>query len=289
MNSIMKNILTIFLVFFGIATFAQELKPYQIYNSKGKKITFEKMVKELQKLDLILFGEFHDNSIVHWLQLKTVKALVDKKPLILGMEMFERDNQVYLNEYLSGKLSEEDFAKSARLWNNYKTDYKPIVDFAKENQIEVIASNVPRKYASLIYKQGEEALLDLPEEEKKWIAPLPFPYDATLPAYVKMMEMFKDSDHANPNFPKAQAIKDATMGYSIVSNFKPNNLFVHFNGSYHSNDYEGIYWYVKKYNPEIKIATITVLEKANIYEISSTEKQLADYIIIVDEDMTKTF
>ena len=66
-------------------------------------------------------------------------------------------------------------------------------------------------------------------------------------------------------------------------------MFVHFNGSYHSNDYEGIYWYVKKYNPEIKIATITVLEKANIYEISSTEKQLADYIIIVDEDMTKTF
>lgn len=269
--------------------FAQELKPYQIYNSKGKKIAFERMVKELQKSDLILFGEFHDNSIVHWLQLKTVKALVGKKTLMFGMEMFERDNQIYLNEYINGKLSEEDFAKSARLWNNYKTDYKPIVDFAKDNQIEVIASNVPRKYASLVYKQGEEALLDLPEEEKQWIAPLPFPYDATLPAYVKMMEMFKDSDHANPNFPKAQAIKDATMGYSIVSNFEPNNLFIHFNGSYHSNDYEGIYWYVKKYNPEIKIATITVLEKSNIYEISSTEKQLADYIIIVDEDMTKTF
>ena len=269
--------------------FAQELKPYQIYNSKGKKITFEKMVKELDKSDLVLFGEFHDNSIVHWLQLKTVKALSDKKPLMLGMEMFERDNQVYLNEYLNGNLSEEDFAKSARLWNNYKTDYKPIVDFAKQNKMEVIATNVPRKYASLLYKQGEEALFDLPDEEKKWIAPLPFPYDATLPAYVKMMEMFKDSDHANPNFPKAQAIKDATMAYSIVSNFKPNNLFIHFNGSYHSNDYEGIFWYVNKYNSDIKMTTISVLQKANINEISATEKQLADYIIIVDEDMTKTF
>ena len=269
--------------------FAQELKPYQIYNSKGKKITFEKMVKELQKSDLVLFGEFHDNSIVHWLQLKTVKALSDKKPLMLGMEMFERDNQVYLNEYLNGNLSEEDFAKSARLWNNYKTDYKPIVDFAKQNKMEVIATNVPRKYASLLYKQGEEALFDLPDEEKKWIAPLPFPYDATLPAYVKMMEMFKDSDHANPNFPKAQAIKDATMAYSIVSNFKPNNLFIHFNGSYHSNDYEGIFWYVNKYNSAIKMSTISVLQKANINEISATEKQLADYIIIVDEDMTRTF
>lgn len=269
--------------------FAQELKPYQIYNSKGKKITFEKMVKELQKSNLILFGEFHDNSIVHWLQLKTIKALAENKPLILGMEMFERDNQVYLNDYLSGKLSDEDFGKSARLWNNYKTDYKPLVDFAKENKMEVIATNVPRKFASLLYKEGEEALLALNDEDKQWIAPLPFPYDASLPAYVKMMDMFKDSDHANPNFPKAQAIKDATMAYSIVQNFKPNNLFVHFNGAYHSNDYEGIFWYVNKYNSDIKMTTISVLQKANINEISLTEKQLADYIIIVDEDMTKTF
>jgi len=285
----MRKLFPFMLLLATTTIFAQELKPYQIYNSKGKKITFEKMVKELQKSDLVLFGEFHDNSIVHWLQLKTVKALSDKKPLMLGMEMFERDNQVYLNEYLNGNLSEEDFAKSARLWNNYKTDYKPIVDFAKQNKMEVIATNVPRKYASLLYKQGEEALFDLPDEEKKWIAPLPFPYDATLPAYVKMMEMFKDSDHANPNFPKAQAIKDATMAYSIVSNFKPNNLFIHFNGSYHSNDYEGIFWYVNKYNSAIKMSTISVLQKANINEISATEKQLADYIIIVDEDMTRTF
>lgn len=269
--------------------FAQELKPYQIYNSKGKKVTFEQMIKELQKSDLVLFGELHDNSIIHWLQLKTVKALVDKKPLMLGMEMFERDNQVYLNEYLNGNLSEADFTKSARLWNNYKTDYKPIVDFAKANQIEVIATNVPRKYASLLFKQGEEALLDLSEEEKQWIAPLPFPYDATLLAYVKMMDMFKDSDHVSLNFPKAQAIKDATMAYSIVQNFKSDNLFIHLNGSYHSNDHEGIFWYVNKYNLDIKMTTIAVLEKASISEISSTEKQLADFIIIVDEDMTKTF
>ncbi|WP_317171504.1 ChaN family lipoprotein [Flavobacterium sp. I3-2] len=285
----MKKLFTFMLLLATTSIFAQELKPYQIYNSKGKKITFEKMVKELQKSDLILFGEFHDNSIVHWLQLKTIKALAENKPLILGMEMFERDNQVYLNDYLNGKLSDEDFGKSARLWNNYKTDYKPLVDFAKENKMEVIATNVPRKFASLLYKEGEEALLALNDEDKQWIAPLPFPYDASLPAYVKMMDMFKDSDHANPNFPKAQAIKDATMAYSIVQNFKPNNLFVHFNGAYHSNDYEGIFWYVNKYNSDIKMTTISVLQKANINEISLTEKQLADYIIIVDEDMTKTF
>ena len=273
----------------GIASSAQEVKPYQIYNSKGKKISFEKMISGLVDSDVVLFGEFHDNSIVHWLQLKTAKALKQKRNLIFGMEMLETDNQTFVDSYLKGDLSEEDFTKSARLWNNYKTDYKPIVDYAKANQIEVIASNVPRKYASLLYKQGEEALLALPEDEKQWIAPLPFPYDASLPAYVKMMEMFKDSDHANLNFPKAQAIKDATMGNSIVKNFKPGFLFLHLNGSYHSNDFEGIFWYVNKYNSNLKTKTITVLQKADINEISATEKQLADYIIIVDEDMTKTY
>lgn len=287
----MKNIFcfAFLFMFSGISVLAQELKPYQIYNSKGKKVSFEKMVNNLQKSDLILFGEFHDNSIVHWLQLKTVKALSQNNDLIIGMEMLETDNQILVNEYLNEKLTEEEFAKSARLWNNYKTDYKPIVDFAKVNKLEVIATNVPRKYASLLYKQGEEALFALPEDEKQWIAPLPFPFDETLPAYVKMMEMFKDSDHANLNFPKAQAIKDAAMAHSIVLNYKPKHLFIHFNGSYHSNDYEGIYWYINTYNSNLKMQTISVLQKNNINEISLTERKLADYIIVVDEDMTKTF
>lgn len=273
----------------GIATSAQEVKPYQIYNSKGKKISFEKMISGLTDSDVVLFGEFHDNSIVHWLQLKTAKALKQKTNLIFGMEMLETDNQTFVDLYLKSDLSEEDFAKSARLWNNYKTDYKSIVDYAKANQIEVIASNVPRKYASLLYKQGEEALLNLPEDEKQWIAPLPFPYDASLPSYVKMMEMFKDSDHANQNFPKAQAIKDATMAHFIVTNLKEEKTLLHINGSYHSNNYEGIYWYLKKYDNSLKVKTITVLEKADITKISSEEKQLADYIIIIDEDMIKTY
>lgn len=284
-----KKIFFVVLFFTTLLGFGQDVKPYQIFNSKGKKITFEKMISGLVDSDVVLFGEFHDNSIVHWLQLKAAKKLNEKRNIVLGFEMLETDNQSEVNEYLKGNLSEDDFSKSARLWNNYKTDYKPIVDFAKSNKIEVVASNVPRKYASLLYKQGEEALMSLPEDEKQWIAPLPFPYDASLPAYVKMMEMFKDSDHANPNFPKAQAIKDATMAHSIITNFKSGSLVLHLNGSYHSNNYEGIYWYLKTYNDSLKIKTITVLEKQDIYKISSTEKQLADYIIIVDEDMVKTF
>jgi len=285
----MKKICTLFMLLFTVLIHAQGVKPYEIYNSKGKKISFEKMIKDLQNTDLVLFGEFHDNSIVHWLQLKTVKALAQKKPLIIGMEMLESDNQSAIDAYVNGSITQKQLDSTARLWNNYKTDYKPIVDFSKENNIKVVASNVPRRYASLLYKEGVEALQNLPATEQQWIAPLPFPYDPTLPAYVKMMEMFKDSDHANDNFPKAQAIKDATMAHFISSNFEKGKTFIHFNGSYHSNNYEGIFWYINNYNPKMQVKTISVLEKENINEISATERQLADFIIIVDKDMIKTF
>lgn len=285
----MKKVISIIFLLLGITVFSQDVKPYQIYNSKGKRISFEKMIDGLQKSDVVLFGEHHDNSIVHWLQLKVTKSLAEKRALTLGAEMFESDNQKVLNDYLLGKINQKQLDTLARLWNNYKTDYKPIVDFAKEKQIKVIATNVPRKFASLVYKQGVEALDALSEEEKSWMAPLPFPYDASLPGYVKMMEMFKDSNHANENFPKSQAVKDATMGYFISENLEPNKLFIHYNGSYHSDNFEGINWYLKKYNKNLKIVTITTVEKTNIDEISAEEMALADFILIIDAEMTKTF
>ena len=132
----MKKVISIIFLLLGITVFSQDVKPYQIYNSKGKRISFEKMIDGLQKSDVVLFGEHHDNSIVHWLQLKVTKSLAKKRALTLGAEMFESDNQKVLNDYLLGKINQKQLDTLARLWNNYKTDYKPIVDFAKEKQIK---------------------------------------------------------------------------------------------------------------------------------------------------------
>lgn len=283
----MKN-LSFLILFITSFAFAQ-VQPYQIYNNKGKKISFEKWSKELSKADIVLFGEFHDNSIIHWLQLKLTKSLDEKRPIILGAEMFERDNAHHLNQYIAGSLDSKSFDTLVRFWNNYKTDYKPLVEYAKAHNIPFIATNVPRKYASKLYKEGMEALLHLPDEEKKHIAPLPFPYDATLPQYVKMMEMFKDSDHANENFPKAQAIKDATMAYSIIENYKKNALFLHFNGSYHSDYHEGISWYINQYQPGLEIKTISVVQQKDIHRLDKEDRKRGNFIIVVDEEMIKTF
>jgi len=285
----MKFIRALFLLMVSVVS--AQVQPYKIFTSEGKEVSFEKMSKSLQNADVVLFGELHNNAIAHYFQVKVAKSLhadISKK-LIIGAEMFERDQAEILQNYVKGKLDEKEFEKEARLWNNYKTDYKPLLNFAKENNINYVATNVPRRYASLVYKKGVEALDTLSMQEKSWIAPLPFPYDKNLPGYVKMMEMFKDSNHANENFPKSQAIKDATMAHFLVTELQPNSIFIHLNGSYHSDDFEGIAWYVNNYNKNLKIQTISVVEQADVKKLEKEHLNKATFIIAVDSDMPKSY
>jgi len=279
------TLLVVFLVSGIIA--AQDKQPYQLYTKDGKKTTYKKLLNAAEETDVLFFGEHHDNSLIHWLQLELTKDLAEKRELVLGAEMIEADNQKQLEQYLRGEIDQKAFDTLARLWNNHKTDYKPLVDFAKENNIPFIATNIPRRYASKVYKGGFEALDNLTAEEKSWIAPLPIAYDPNLPGYVKMLKMM--GGHGGDNLPKAQAMKDATMGYFIAQNMKPGTLFIHYNGTYHSDNFEGINWYLKKQKPGVKIVTIAAVSQKDIAELEKENFKLADFILVVDEDMTKTY
>jgi hypothetical protein len=139
----------------------------------------------------------------------------------------------------------------------------------------------------MVAKGGFPSLDTLTAKEKSWIAPLPIAYDAELPGYKNMIAMM--GGHGGENLPKAQAIKDATMAHFILANSKPGSLFIHYNGSYHSENYEGINWYLKKQSPNIKIATITTVSQKDIKSLLAENKGKADYIICVDADMTNTY
>jgi uncharacterized iron-regulated protein len=282
-----KNLLVILLALCSLSIFAQQKPAYVLYNSQGKKVSYKKMIKQLAKKDIVLFGEFHNNAIAHWLELSVAKDLSEKRNLIFGAEMFEADNQQALNNYLAGRITAKGLDSTARLWPNYKTDYAPIVNFAKEKNAPFIATNIPRRYASLVSKKGFEVLDTLSALEKTWMAPLPMDYDPNLPGYVKMLEMM--GGHGGPNMPKAQATKDATMAYFILQHFKPGWLFIHYNGAFHSDNYDGINWYLKRKQPGLKYATITTVSQKNIKELLAENKGKADYIICVDEDMTNTY
>lgn len=286
----MKKLLVIFLLFCGVAAPAQELPAYTIFNKKEKAISFGKMLKQIEEADVILFGEQHNDAVLHCLQLRLVKALHSKYPLVLGAEMFESDNQTILNEYLAGLITHQQLATEAKVWRNHKTDYKPLLDFAKDNQLHFVATNIPRRYASLVGKKGLEALSELSEEAKKWMAPLPFEVDLTLSGYAWMIETMGSHSQGDPaNIAKAQASKDVTMAYFIAQNLEEGKKFVHFHGSFHSNNFQGIYDYLKKSHPNLKIMTIASVNQEDIARLKEENKELADFIIATPADGPKSY
>ncbi len=284
----MKKILVLIpILLFSTTIFAQKAEAYKIFNKKGKKVSYKKMLKKIAKADVVFIGEHHNNAIIHWLQLRITKDLAKTRELTLGAEMFEADNQQALNDYLTGKITKKGLDTLARLWPNYKTDYKPLVDFAKDKKIKFIATNIPRRNAKIVFRKGFKGLETLSDTEKSWIAPLPIKYDKNLPGYVKMLKMM--GGHGGDNLPKAQAIKDATMGYFISKNLEKGKLFIHYNGSYHSDNFEGILWYLKNSNPDLKVITITTVEQDSVKKLNEDNKNIANFHIVVPSDMAKSY
>jgi uncharacterized iron-regulated protein len=273
-------------LFYSSEVAAQHLKAYQLFTPKGKKTSYKKMVRKAKKADIVLFGEFHNNTISHWLQHRLSLDLLDSN-LVFGAEMFEADNQGALDSFLNGLLTSKGLDTAARLWNNYKTDYAPLVKAAKDNNRPFIATNIPRRYASKVYRGDFAALDSLSDLEKSWMSPLPILFDTTLSRYVAMLNMM--GGHGGWNLVKAQAIKDATMAYFIYQNWQKGQRFLHFNGAYHSDYHEGIYWYLKQLDPDLNILTISTVSQENIKKLKKEHRKKGDFIIAVDELMTTTY
>jgi uncharacterized iron-regulated protein len=289
----MKKIFFIAFIFSALTISAQDLAAYKIYNSKGKEVSFKSLVKSANEAPIVLFGEFHDNPIAHWLQLELTQKMyaTHGANLQLGFEMFEQDQQHLLNDYLQGKLTSEQYRDTMRLWPNYTTDYAPLLEFAKEKGLSCMATNIQRKYASLVFKKGRAALDTLPDAIKEQMAPLNFAFDTTLSQYQAMKEM---GAHMGPGMGwrmvEAQAIKDATMAHFILNNPGRNTrtVHLHFNGAYHSDFYQGIMWYLEQEVAPSEILTISTVSQANVQKLEKEHLGRADFIICVPSNMTST-
>jgi len=333
-----KNLIVLLVTAVALMSFTSDKPAYILYNQDGKEVKYAKMLKELEGADIIFFGELHTDPIAHWMQLELTKALYSQKKdaLILGAEMFETDNQLIMDEYLGGLYPTKKYEAEIRLWDNYQTDYKPVVEFAKENGIPFIATNIPRRYASMVHVGGFEALDKLSDEALSYIAPLPIAYDPEVKCYKDMLDMgkmgaptgkkapegmkeapkgmkeapkgtkeapkgMKEAPKGMPaahgagmpkinmeNLPKAQAAKDATMAHFIMENWSEGKLMFHFNGSYHSNNYQGIIWHLQKENKGLKIVSINTVLQEEIGTLADENLNTANYIICVPESMTRT-
>jgi uncharacterized iron-regulated protein len=282
--------------FLVLLTAAKSDRPaYRIYTAKGHSSEYGDVLKAAMSADVVFFGESHTNPIAHWLELQLLKDLCHEKKgkVILGTEIFERDNQLLISEYSSGLIRKKDFEAEAKLWPNYKTDYAPIIDFAVKNKVKIVATNIPRRFASVVNLKGLEGLDSINGLERGMMAPLPLKYNPNLACYKNLAEMFAGSDnHQSDNLPKAQAIKDATMAHFILKNIDEENTFFHFNGSYHSENSEGIVWYLKEYNKrnatDLKVVTITCVDQDDVSEVEKDNLGKADFIIVIPDDMIQT-
>ncbi|GAA4797914.1 hypothetical protein GCM10023231_28180 [Olivibacter ginsenosidimutans] len=281
--------INLLLVLYGVLPrylYAQEtsLTNFKIVDTKNnKEISLNQLTKKLKKADVIFFGEEHNDSIGHLLEFALLKQLYERYQQIgLSMEMFQSDTQLVLDEYLNDIITEANFRRDGKLWNNYD-DYQKLITYAKENKIPVLAANAPSRYTNSVTRNGLQSLGILSDSAKQLIAPLPID-TLTGRYYEKFMALMGNHQAANGmNFYQSQNLWDATMAYRI-SNF--NKQFqikiVHITGRFHCDEKLGTYQQLQKYAPELKLVNISCFPNDST-ESQAQEKEenttLADFII----------
>ncbi len=294
----------------GTQSFAQITEEhFRVFSvALGKEVGLDVIVNDMNAYEVLFFGEEHNDSVTHYLENKMLEMLFAKygDGITLSMEMFDRDVQTVMNEYLKHDIREKNFKKDARVWSNYE-DYRPMVEFAKTNNLDVVCANAPSRYTNLVGRKGQTALMELSDQAKKYLAPLP--YDTASGKYYDKLIALTSHDPTpvadttvkklpavNPmggfNLIVAQSLWDATMAFSISEYLKKHKgqKVMQVNGRFHSDEGFAIVTQLKKYSPKIKSLVISSGTDDSFPNIEwSQHKSLGDYIIITDPKVPKTY
>jgi uncharacterized iron-regulated protein len=284
----------------GIANAQTELV---VLGASGR-VNMDAMLEALRKADVVFVGEQHDHARGHELELELLKELHARNPkTLLSLEMFERDVQPVVDEYVSGLITEQHFLQASRPWPAYKTDYRPMVEFCKEKQLPVVAANAPRRYVNIVSRRGQAGLADLPKSARSFLGRIPYSMDLP-PGYDKMLGDLFDGAHGQAgqssapppgmppveNMKQAQALWDLTMADSIARAVKYHRGWkvMQVNGAGHSDQRYGIVDRLHQMAPRLKVAVVSICPDA-AYPNPDTSKYAgqADYIIITAPDPKK--
>ncbi len=262
----------------------------------GEQVTLARMTELLSRSDIIFFGEQHDDRETHRAEALVLEALGrSSRPVVLSLEMLERDVQGVLDDYLAGRVSEADFLARSRPWPNYVTDYRPLVEMAKANGWPVVASNVPRRIASAVGRQGLAVLDTMAPAERAHVAQeIICPNDAYRARFMEQMSGHSAGGAAPSTadtlptaiaerYYLAQCIKDETMAESIldVRRRAPRNaIVIHFNGAFHSDFSQGTHARVVRREQGLRTVGITAVPTADPRSAMIAEhRDRADFII----------
>lgn len=281
--------------------------PQRVYDTRRSAfVDFEIMLADLTRADVVFVGEQHDDPNTHRLELALLEGVHRRGvPIVVSLEMFERDVQRVLDRYLAGALAEQEFLKEARPWPRYATDYRAIVELAKAHGWPVVAANVPRRFASEVAKSGKDALSRLEPDDRAMAAKdLQCPPDAYFERFAKAMgshaaDATKKPEDGTPaggegarpdgdrtdRYYWSQCVKDETMAESIAAAFEarqdPRGAVVHINGAFHSDFGLGTAERVRRRLPGRRVAVVTIQPVANLDTLAPGGEDLtrAEYLV----------
>ena len=258
--------------------------------------TPDQLVTALARADVVFVGEQHDDPETHRAEAELLDAIGRTgRPVVVSLEMFERDVQPALDDYLAGRVTETAFLARARPWERYATDYRRLVELAKEHQWRVVAANVPRSLASAVGRKGLAALDTLsPTDRLNAAAEHVCPRDDYHARFMESMQSHSPgagSAAASDSLPTAvaerfyiaQCVKDEAMAESIVTARRAaprRAIVVHFDGAFHSDYSQGTVVRVRRREPGWNIAVVTAMPVADprVAPIV-TQSGRADYVI----------
>jgi uncharacterized iron-regulated protein len=284
---------SLILLFLAMGTLSAQSSRYAAFDGRGNPATLSRIVEAAGNADVVFLGEQHDDATGHGVQLEIFRQALEKysqtRKVALSLEMFERDVQVVLNEYLSGQITEAQFLAGSRPWGNYKTDYRPLVELAKEKKLAVVAANAPRRYVNMVSRLGRDSLNGLSKEAKKWIAPLPYgdPSDTYTKKFNALMGANQDPAAAAAHTPIvfSQALWDATMAWSVAESLKKNKgeLVVHLNGGFHTENRLGTVEQLLRYRPKTRVIVVTIRYEDDFRTFDKARHtDLGDFVILTD-------
>ena len=267
---------------------------YQLLDPEYRLISLVQMTATASKADVVFIGEYHGNHASHLLQAELLAALhkqqtqsAKKRPMILSMEQFERDQQEILDLYLDNKIGERQLITKAPTWPNYKGSYRPLVEYAKQHKMPVIAANAPGDIVRCIGKQGSKYLEKLPTKQRHLLATQPFVevdgYSDKFFGAMGLTGHVKTTGRLYQSY-QAQLARDNTMAESILKALKasPNAQVLHLNGSFHSADHLGTVGALKRLDPALKIVVITPVHTNQLAEHKKKHQVKNDYFYLLN-------
>ncbi|MEX2569022.1 MAG: ChaN family lipoprotein [Cyclobacteriaceae bacterium] len=285
----MRKLLLIINIFTVLSPLlAQENKDAQwkiFQSATGKTTELPGLLKATEEVNIIVFGEEHNDSLAHVIQEQLYREMLDKyQNVTLSLEMFERDVQLIMDEYLAGLITEAKLKEEGRAWTNY-ADYASLVKLAKGKGQNAVAANVPGRYANMVSRLGLGTLNKLDRKAKGYFSTFDLPKDND-PYLKKFTEvMGNHGQHIGPEFFHAQMLRDATMAESILRAWrkKRNTKILHLTGKFHSDEGLGTVRELKKRKKNLKVLTISCFPAEDFQDPNwITYKNRADFIILTN-------